>query len=192
MKHLVLLLSFIFLISQVRADSWDDFSNVDRMWDGQKTITNQEFEQVMEKLEEKEKTKEEKKKKKRIRKVFGSGQLLHSDITPSVNNQEVDLIKSEDDGLLLNVPVQIFVDGNLLETGFYNVFSENDEKNKKKYLKLYQSQYMKAKIEMTETQDDYGKDVIDFVEILPYNNSFIKLIFGSVEFNAYALIPYSN
>ena len=51
-KVLLLLACLLLLNSSAKADSWDDFSNLDRIWDGQKTITNQEFEQVLDKLEE--------------------------------------------------------------------------------------------------------------------------------------------
>ena len=54
MKKIISLIVCLVIFSglSVKADSWDDFSNLDRIWDGQKSITNQEFEQVMEKLEE--------------------------------------------------------------------------------------------------------------------------------------------
>ena len=41
-----------------------------------------------------------------------------------------------------------------------------------------------------ETDDDYGQETIDFAKVLPYNQDFIKVIFGSIDFNAYAYIPY--
>ena len=52
-KFFLLFLSLIISTAIVLAESWDAFSDVDRMWDGQHSITNQEFEQVMDKLEEK-------------------------------------------------------------------------------------------------------------------------------------------
>ena len=52
LRFLFLLFLIFTFISQVQADSWDDFSNIDRMWDGQKSITNKEFDQVVDALEE--------------------------------------------------------------------------------------------------------------------------------------------
>ena len=49
---------------------------------------------------------------------------------------------------------------------------------------------MKAKIEATETEEDYGEEEVNFVGIKNYNESFVKLIFGSIDFNAYAYVPY--
>ena len=180
----------IFLVLPVFADSWDDFSNVDRMWDGQKSITNKEFEQVMEKLEEKDKLKEQKQEKKRIKKLFGGGKTLHSEKSIDFSEQEVTAGKSKEEGILMNLPVQIILDGKILDKGFYKVFAEKDEESKKLYVNLYQSQYFKGKIEVVETEDDYGEKELDFAKIMPYNDSFVRLIFGSIDFNAYAFLPY--
>lgn len=186
-----LILSICLLPISVNADSWDDFSNVDRMWDGQKSITNQEFEKVINALEEKGKQKEEKKVKKKRKKLFGTGTTLHSELNPdNANIQEFESIKPDENGILVNLPVHAIIDGKQLEKGYYNVFAQKDEENKKCYINFYQSQYYKGKVEVTETEDDFGEENINFAKIIPYNESFIKLIFGSIDFNAYVYIPY--
>lgn len=190
MKKIILLLLACFIINPSMADSWDDFSNVDRMWDGQKSITNQEFEQVMEKLEEKDKQKEEKQQKRKIRKIFGRGKMLHSDSAPNIDIKDVSPVKSKEEGILMNIPVQLVLENNVLEKGFYKAFAERDKESKKIYINLYQSQYFKGKFEAVETEDDYGQDVLDFAKIINFNDSFVKFIFGSIDFNAYALLPY--
>ena len=190
---LLVILSVFCSTNAVLADSWDDFSNLDRIWDGQKSITNQEFEKVMDKLEEKTKQKEEKQIKKKRKKMFGGGSTLHVELNPDSEIQELDILKaSKEEGLLLNTPVQLVVGKNVLEKGFYKIFPERDENSKKVYIKFYQSQFFKGQVEMTETEDDYGKEVIDFVEVLPFNDSFVKVIFGSVDFNAFTFLPYIN
>ena len=40
----MILLLFLIMAVPVFADEWDDFGTVERMWDGQKSITNKEFE----------------------------------------------------------------------------------------------------------------------------------------------------
>lgn len=192
MKRFLLLIVFL-ASSQLltKADSWDDFTNVDRMWDGQKSITNQEFDQVVEKLEEKGKLQEEKKQKKKRKKLFGGGSTLHTELNPDNNVMEIESIDKEED-LVLNSPVQLIIGKNLLEKGFYKVVGERSSDDKKLYVNFYQSQFLKAKVQVVETEDDYGEENINFVKILPYNDSFVKLIFGSIDFNAYAYIPYLN
>jgi len=187
------ILSLILMLSiclPLYAEGWDDFSNLDRMWDGQKAITNQEFEQVMEKLEEKGKLQEEKRNVKKRKKLFGKGTTLHNDLKPENDINEIPELKAEKEDLVVNVPIQLVIDGKILERGFFKVLPEIDEETGKKFVSFYQSQFLKGKIEVVETEDDYGEEMLDFAKIIPYNDSFVKFIFGSIKFNAYAYIPY--
>lgn len=193
-KNIILLtLVLILNILSANADSWDDFSNVDRMWDGQKSITNQQFEQVMDKLEEKGKQQEEKIKQKKRKKMFGNGTTLHEELNPDKEVPEIQMPKSaSEDGVLINLPVMLVIDGKPLEKGFYKVFAEKDKETSKLYVNFYQSQFFKCKIEVIPTDDDFGEDMLNFAKILPFNESFVKFIFGSIDFNAYAYLPYLN
>ena len=60
------------------------------------------------------------------------------------------------------------------------------------YVLFYQSQFLVAKLELIEVQDDFAEEKLDFAKIQPYNDSHIKLIFGSLDFNGYALLPYTH
>lgn len=187
------LASILFLGIQISfAEDWSDYSGVDRAWDGQKTITNKEFEQVMDALQEKAKKKEAKQKKKRAKKISGGGTSLHNELNPEKVIPELESVKPVSEDLLVNLPVNLIVNGKLLEKGYYNVVGERDKTDNKIYLSLYQSHYLLAKIEATETEDDYGEEEVNFVKIKDYNNSFVKLIFGSIDFNAYAYIPFQE
>ena len=190
-RALIISLFFIFLLPSVLADSWDDFSDVDRMWDGQKSITNKEFEQVMDALEEKANKKEEKKKKKLFKRIGGGGTSLHKELNPESDVSEIEPIKQNEEGILLNSSVDLIVDGGVLERGYYKVLAERNKDDNKIYLSFYQSQFFKGKIEATETNEDYCEKSIDFVRLLPYTESYVKIIFGSIDFNAYAFIPYN-
>lgn len=193
MKKLFLLVSLgiIFAsINSVCADEWDDFSAMERAWDGQKTITNKDFEQVIDALEEKTNKKEEKKKKKRFKKISGGGTSLHNELNPDNEIKTNEIVKPNTDGVLVNIPVTVFLDGQPLEKGYYKVLGERDKESKKIYISFYQSQFFKGKIEAYETNDDYDEQEVDFARLLPYNESFMKMIFGSLDFNAFAYIPY--
>ena len=52
-KNFILIIFMCLFVPFAIADEWDDFNSVERAWDGQKTITNQEFEKVMDALEQK-------------------------------------------------------------------------------------------------------------------------------------------
>ena len=60
MRKSLILILFLIMVVPVFADDWDDFGAVERMWDGQKSITNKEFEDVMDALQSNQKQKEEK------------------------------------------------------------------------------------------------------------------------------------
>lgn len=178
-----------FLILPVNAESWDDFNNLDRMWDGQKSITNKEFDEVIDALNQNAKKKEAKQRKKLIKKIGGGGTSLHTELNPDKTDiQEIQAPKPKEEGLLINVPVQIIVGDKILDKGFYKVIATKEDG--KIYINFYQSQFFKGKIEAYETDDDFGEETVDFARMIPYNGSFVKFIFGAIDFNVYAYVPY--
>ncbi len=191
MKKLFVFLVLISLsLSVVYADDdWDSFGDIDRAWDGQKSITNQEFEQAIDTLEGKKKQKEEKKRKKMIKKVSGGGESLHPALSPDSEIKALTPLKENKDGMLLNVPVHLVINQEELDKGFYKVIGEKDKDNNI-YLSFYQSQFLKGKVKAKETNNDYNQEAIDFVELVPYNDKYVKIIFGSLDFNAYAFVRY--
>lgn len=191
-----ILLVFIVLMCMISIpvkadDGWDDFGDIDRAWDGQKSITNQEFEKAIDTLEGKKKQKDEKKRKKMIKKVSGGGQSLHPEMDANSEIQALTPTKKNEDGLLLNIPVSLIIDDIPLEKGFYKVIAEKDE-NGDIYFSFYQSRFFKGKVRASETTNDFGKDTIDFIDLQSFDDNFIKIIYGSLDFNAYAYIRYQT
>ena len=191
MKNILLFVILIMFLAVpcTFADSWDDFADIDRAWDGQKSITNQEFEDAIETLEGNQKSKEEKQRNKQIKKISRGGTSLHSDLAPLNNIPAQQNPDQSQNGFLLNIPVSMLIDNLPLEKGFYNVYANKDENNDI-YFSFYQSQFFKGKVKANETNNDYGFETIDFIELVPYDDNFIKIIFGSLDFNAYAYVPY--
>ena len=191
MKRILLILLITILVPSCQAeDSWDDFFGLDHAWDGQKSITNKEFEEAINTLEEKQTKKEAKQRKKLIKKIGGGGTSLHPDLNPESDIKNLDPLKKEDDdGVLLNIPVNLVIDDVPMDKGFYKVIAEKDKNNDINLL-FYQSQFFKGKVRACETSDDYDQDSINFVKLLPYNEQFVKIIFGSLDFNAYAYVKY--
>lgn len=192
-RKFVLLITVLFLHSSIAFsdDGWDDFSGIDHAWDGQKSITNKEFEQAIDTLEGNKKKKEAKQRKKLIKKVGGGGTSLHPDLSPDNDITDITPLSKNEEGMLLNVPINLVINGNELEKGYYNVMAEKDENNRV-YLLFYQAHFLKGKVLANITEDDYDEEHIDFVNLLPYNSSYVKIIFGSLDFNAYAYVPYKK
>ena len=191
MKRILLILLITILVPSCQADdSWDDFFFFFHAWDGQKSITNKEFEEAINTLEEKQTKKEAKQRKKLIKKIGGGGTSLHPDLNPESDIKNLEHLKKEDDdGVLLNIPVNLVIDDVPMDKGFYKVIAEKDKNNDINLL-FYQSQFFKGKVRACETSDDYDQDSINFVKLLPYNEQFVKIIFGSLDFNAYAYVKY--
>lgn len=172
-------------------DGLDEFSGIDRAWDGQKSITNKEFEEAINTLESKKKEREAKQRKRQIKRIGGGGTSLHPGLQPDSEIVPMTSVDKKDDGLLLNVPVALIIDDCPLEKGYYKVVAERD-KNNDIYISFYQSRFFKGKVRASETNDDFGEETIDFVRLIPYNDSFVRIIFGSLEFNAYAYVRYNT
>ena len=172
------------------AEGWDDYADLDRAWDGQKTITNKEFEDVMNVLEAKKKKKEARKKKRRAKKISGGGTSLHTELNPDKEINEVQLTPKEE-GNIINLPVYLIIDGKQLDKGYYKVLAEK-EKDGSVYIMFYQSHSLMGKIKANETEEDFNKETVNFADIIPYNDRFVKLIYGSIDFNACVLVQYEE
>ena len=115
---IILITMLIFPFSNCFAEEWDDFSGLDKAWDGQKSITNKEFEQAIDTLEAKQKKREARQRKRLIKKIGGGGTSLHPDLNPDGEIQNLDPVKKNEEGLLLNIPVNLIIDGEKLDKGF--------------------------------------------------------------------------
>ena len=108
-----------------------------------------------------------------------------------ISAQEALKEKGEFDGQLLNIPVDFIINGKVLESGYYNVFGEKDE-NGEVYLSFYQAHYFKGKVKAHKTKNDFEDENLDFVKYEPYNDDYIRVMYGSLDFNAYTYLRYIN
>ena len=60
------------------------------------------------------------------------------------------------------------------------------------YLSFYQAHYFKGKVKANETKDDFDSDSINFVKLIPYNDDYVMVGFGSLDYNAYVYIRFVN
>lgn len=188
MRRLLIILILLLISNFAFSADWENFTDLDKAWEKPNEFSNQKYNQVINELEKKKEKQEKKKRKKLFKKISGGGTSLHEELNPDSDIQEIDaLIKKEE--LLLNMPVNFILGDKVLEPGYYKILAERD-KDKNIVISFYQSQFLKGSLTATETEDDYGQEKIDFVEVKQFNESFLKLIFGSLDFNAYAYIQY--
>ena len=184
---IIVLLLFLLPLAVFAEEDWSGYYNIDSAWDGQKSITNKQFEETMDALQAKQKKKEARQREKAIRKVKGSS------LNPELDAHKDDLVNEQpdetlDEFQLLNIPVNFVSNGEIIDCGYYQVLGE--KKNDGVYLLLYQAHTLKAKIKAKETKDDFDEETIKFVKAIPCNDHQIKIIFGSVDFNAYAYVNF--
>ena len=175
-KILTALFAIIFFAgnaSFAEGEIWDYFG--DQNVYGQKPVSDKEFEQAL----------ESKKKKKKRDKNIPKGEEFHQ-------SNETQFIKQAGEELpVLCVPVCIKLSENeILPVGHYQVAGE--KKNGKPYLKFYQSHYLMAEIPAVETPDDFNQETVHFVDILNNGENEIKIIFGSIDFNAYSVVDIAE
>mgnify|MGYP004504177549 CR=1 FL=1 len=176
---LILTISMSFGVVYAEDVDWSTIGNPDNAWDGQKPITNKEFEEVVSELE----------KQKNKNKRGGQKPMKGMDLNRSGSDAE--LLTNINTALpLLNLPVPVYINGQILIPGHYKVVGEKE--NNKVYLKFYQGHSMLAKIEAYETEDDFGSEDIYFLKYEELPNHQLKIMFGSMEFNAFTFVTYLN
>ena len=167
----------------------NEFAGMENLWGDQKAITNKEFEEAIETLNAKQNKKDEKLQKKKIKKISGGGTTLHKNLEPNLDIQKQDFLpkKEQESGQLLNLPVSIIIDKNTIEPGYYNIYGEKN-KNGEIYLSFYQSHKLIGKIKAYQTNNDFDSEELNFVKLFPYDNNYMKIVYGSLDFNAYSYI----
>lgn len=160
-------------------DLWDNWTTKD---DGReaKPVSDEEFNKAIEQVDKKvNKWKNWAENRKRPK----GQEFNQSNETEMINNN----YNSETPVLpVLCVPVNLAVGEETLPVGHYQIQAEMLEGQP--VLKFYQSQYQMAQISATETDDDFGEDTISFVKWETVNDNQIKIMYGSLDFNAYAII----
>ncbi len=171
-KFLTLIFGILILvtgnISYADGDLWDNFG--DQNVYGQKPVSDEDFDKALE-------SKQKKKKNKNIPK---GEEFRQSNETDFINKVDTALPV-----LCISIPLKIGEDG-ILPVGHYQVKGEKE--NGQPRLKLYQSSFLMADIPAVETNEDFDQPEINFVGMIDYNDKQYKIIFGSVDFNAYAIV----
>lgn len=186
-KKIFISLICLFFLSAAFADDndWSKYDNIDNAWDGQKIITNKQFEETMNALEERKNKKINKQKDKAIKKFKGNSLHDNMDVRKEKIESQTPL-EEMDECQLINISVDFINNGKPVEKGFYRIIGE--KKNDGVYLELFQAHKLITKIKARETDDDFNQEYIQFAKLIPHNNNQMKLIFGSLAFNAYAYI----
>jgi len=157
-------------------DLWDDWNSDQTFYGQDKQVTDEEFEKTVQQLEEK--------KNKKIRKKnVPKGQEFHQS-----NETEIITEHADKDSLpVVCIPAEVQLDDGVLPIGHYQVKGIKDE-NGNIYIELYQAQYVMARFPAAETHDDFEEETILFAKWLQEGDDKIKIVFGSLDLNAYTVV----
>lgn len=184
MKKIFVLLSVLFIFSgNVLAD---DFGSSGDLWDNyaddtatragqQKPVTDEQFNSIVDKL----KAKRQKKPKK----------MKGESFQQSNETNEIKEAVEELPILSISIPLKLNDDG-VLPVGHYQAKGEMVDGVPR--IKLYQSQFLMADFPATETNDDFNEPEINFIKLKDYNENQVKIIFGSMDFNAFAIVDIAR
>lgn len=164
-------------------DSWGDL-NVDLLnSQKQRFVSDEEFEAAIKK----------KNKKMDIWKkiLLNNGSPRGEEFSKSNETEEINSNQGEDASLpVLALPVEIKTGDGYIPVGHYQIKGENNDG--RIILNLYQAHNLVAKIPAIETNEDYEQEEILFADWVSEDDSHIKLIYGSLDYNAYAIVDISQ
>ena len=180
MKRIFLVLCSLFLLCSGYAladgDLWDNYGDNNAY--GQKPVTDEEFNSVVDKLKEK---KYGKKKNKNIPKGESYRQSAETKFINDV----------DEDPPILSITLPLQADVNhVIPVGHYQIIGEKI--NGVPVIKLYQAHYLIAQLPACETLDDFDQKTINFVKLIQDEEDKVKIIFGNVDFNAYTILDVAK
>lgn len=191
MKRFFILLFALFFAIPVLADDvdlpasgelWDNWNASQDFYGQDKNVSDEDFDKAIDSLKSKKNKREERLRKKQIPK---GEEFSQSNETELINEQ------ADNDSLpVVSLPVELVVGEDILPVGHYQVKCEKDGESF--VLKLYQSQYLMAQFPAIETDDDFDEDTITFAKWFAEGEDKIKIIYGSLDYNGYAIIDIHN
>lgn len=189
----IFIISMLVSISMLQGCKAEDLMYTNDMWDNYgssinegkeaKPVTDEEFEKAI-------KQKDAKVNKWRnwfLKRNVPKGENFSKSNETEVLNKE----HGADVSLpVITLPFEIVIGETNIPVGHYQVKGENI--NGTPVLKFYQASDLIVTLPATETSDDFNQDEILFVNWLPINDNSIKIIYGSLDFNAYSIVNISN
>ncbi|MBE7712812.1 MAG: hypothetical protein E7Z87_03625 [Cyanobacteria bacterium SIG26] len=192
MKKLILTFMFILFLPTIviaddidlpaTGDLWDNFGAGHDFYGQDKPVTDEDFDKAIEQVKDKKNRGffGQKKRNKNIPKGEEFSQSNETDILTETSENK------EEGPPVVSFPVEIRLVEGVLPVGHYQVKGEKDGQSV--VLNFYQSQYLMARVPAVETSDDFGEDTISFVKWFAEGDDKVKVIYGSLDFNAYVIL----
>jgi hypothetical protein len=156
-------------IPDVDGSMWDNFSE-QAPAEAKPFVSDSDFDKAL----------ESKQRKKKKNKNIPKGQMYR-------DSNETTFIQETTELPVLTIPLNLYISENsVLPSGHYQV--KGEKVNGKPVINFYQAHYTMAQIPAIETDNDFGEKNINFVKLIDAADGKVKIIFGNMDFNAYAVI----
>ena len=161
-------------------DFWDEPMKIDEAAKNQeKSVTNQEFEKVMQFFEKNKKKKEEKKKPKGAP-IWQQGSTENEE-TPSNDISGV-LKDIKEDYPTAMLPVTLITPQQTeIPPGYYRILSAKNDNGY--YINFYQGNQLIAKVKALNTGNDHNQKSLNYAKLIPFNDEYMKVIYGDIDCN---------
>lgn len=165
-------------------DLWDNWGASSDFYGQDKPVTDEDFDKAIEQVKDKQ-NRNWLGLKKRNRNVPKGEEFTQSNETEVINTHI-----NKDCLPVVSLPVSLKAGDEVLPVGHYQIKAEKDGDNI--VMKFYQAHYMMAQFPAAETMDDFGEEDILFAKWFAQNDEQIKVIYGSLDLNAYAIIDVAK
>lgn len=157
------------------ADDWDDYMKIDEAAKSQqKTVTQDEFEKVMQRFEKKKKTKPA---------VKGESRMFDNENPDSLKIMQ----EMYETYPTIMVPTDLIsIDGQEIPTGFYRIMSV--KKPYGYYMNFYQGNSLIARVHANPTNNDYNQKTLNYAKMISHDDKSVKFIYGDIDCNLETLI----
>ena len=169
----------------INTDLWSDYNNEEIINNGKEitNVTDEEFEKALDQIDAKVNKWKHWAEKRKLPKGENFSQSNETEIINNEHGEEASLP-------VMSLPVELKIGEGIVPVGHYQVKGEMIDG--KPVLSLYQAHYLMAKVPAIETKDDFDKEEILFADWESVNDEQIKIIYGSLDFNAYAVVDLLN
>lgn len=181
-KFLIIFTTLLIATSAFADDGlWDNFGDINFYNPEKQTaVSDEQFDKTVDNVKEKQKKKGVFNFNKEPKKMKGESYQ---------QSNETELIKNiNKETPVLMIPYELKAkDGTIIPIGHYQVEFEKDE-NDFVTMKLYQAHYVIARFPAVETEEDLYDEHINYLTLDDYEGNRVKVNYGSIDFNAFAII----
>jgi len=164
-------------------DMWDSYGSSINEGQKAKPVTDEEFEKAVKQKDAKVNKWRNWAQKRKIPKGENFSKSNETEVLKKEHGEDKSLP-------IISLPFEISLSQGVIPVGHYQVKGEIIDG--KPVLNFYQASDLVARISATETNDDFNQEEILFANWELVDDNTIRLIYGSLDFNAYAIVEIIN